>query len=148
MGAVMKYESLASRFGGIYDVPEAARYLKASEQGKSVYPVSAVKLISWIRRGVGSPDLVAVPGRELLIEFEDLVSMRVIAALRASGVGWPASTKPNCGCAARQGLSVPSPLRPSGPARTRSSLNGAGSLSPPVPPDSSPSICSWTTCCP
>ena len=38
MGAVMKYESLASRFGGIYDVPEAARYLKASEQGKSVYP--------------------------------------------------------------------------------------------------------------
>ena len=90
MVAVMKYESLASRFGGIYDVPEAARYLMASEQGKSVYPVSAGKLIAWIRRGVGSPDLVAVPGREVLIEFEDLVSMRVIAALRASGVGWPA----------------------------------------------------------
>ena len=77
-------------FEGIYDLPEAARYLKASAPGSVVYPVSSAKMIGWIRRGVASPDLVDVSGRELLIGFEDLVSMRVIAALRASGVAWPA----------------------------------------------------------
>ena len=77
-------------FAGIYDVPEAARYLRASSHGAIVYPVSSRKMINWIRRGVATPTLVGVPGPELLIEFEDLISMRVIAALRASGVIWPA----------------------------------------------------------
>ncbi len=75
-------------FAGIYDVPEAARYLRASPHGLSVYPVSSSKLIRWIRRGIASPRLVALPGQELLIAFEDLISARVVAALRASGVGW------------------------------------------------------------
>ena len=30
-----------------------------------------------------------MPGRDLTIAFQDLVSMRVIAALRAAGVSWP-----------------------------------------------------------
>ena len=75
-------------FDGIYDVPEAARYLKAASHGDVIYSVSSAKLIRWIRRGVASPELVRVSGTELLIAFEDLISMRVIAALRASGVGW------------------------------------------------------------
>lgn len=77
-------------FDGIYDVPEAARYLKASQHGGVIYPVSSAKMIRWIRKGVASPNLVEVSGRELLIGFEDLVSMRVIGALRAAGVGWRA----------------------------------------------------------
>ena len=77
-------------YDGIYDVPEAARFLRASSHGAIVYPVSSRKMINWIRRGVATPALATVPGHELLIEFEDLISMRVIAALRASGVGWPA----------------------------------------------------------
>ena len=68
---------------GIYDVPEAARYLRATSHAEELYPVSSRKLIGWIRRGLASPDLSDVEGRELLIEFEDLVSMRVVAALRA-----------------------------------------------------------------
>ena len=75
-------------FEGIYDVPEAARYLKASPNGNVVYSVSSAKLIRWIRRGVASPELIDVPGRELLIAFEDLISVRVVAALRACGVRW------------------------------------------------------------
>ena len=78
----------SSSFGGIYDVPEAARYLEAAFGETVVYSISSTKLIRWIRRGVASPDLVGVSGSELLIAFEDLVSMRVIAALRATGVGW------------------------------------------------------------
>ncbi len=75
-------------FDGIYDIPEAARYLKASTHGEAVYPISPDKLIRWIRRGLASQELVQLPGLELLIAFEDLISMRVIAALRSAGVGW------------------------------------------------------------
>ncbi len=75
-------------FEGIYDVPEAARYLRASANGELVYPTSSPTLIRWIRRGIASPDLVTLPGTELLIAFEDLISMRVVAALRAARVGW------------------------------------------------------------
>ncbi len=71
---------------GIYDVPEAARYLKASDNANMMYSLSSPKLIRWIRRGLASPELTDVPGHELLIGFEDLISMRVVAALRAAGV--------------------------------------------------------------
>ena len=46
-------------------------------------------LIRWIRKGLAHPVLSDVPGRDLTIAFQDLVSMRVIAALRAAGVSWP-----------------------------------------------------------
>ena len=75
-------------FEGIYDVPEAARYLRAARRGRVAYNVGTVGLIRWIRSGLASLDLVDVHGNELLIGFEDLISMRVIAALRAAGVGW------------------------------------------------------------
>lgn len=78
----------ARPFEGIYDVPETARYLRAAVHGEQLYPVQSGKLIRWIRRGIASPDLVELGGRELLIGFEDVVSLRVIAALRAAGVSW------------------------------------------------------------
>ena len=81
---------LSNPFGGIYDVPEATRYLKASQHGGVIYPVSSTKMIRWIRTGVASSELVEVSGRDLLIGFEDLISMRVIGALRAAGVSWRA----------------------------------------------------------
>ncbi len=90
MSTVMETQAAIPTFGGIYDVPEAARYLKASQRGGVIYPVSSSKMNRWIRRGIASSDLVEVSGRELLIGFEDLVSMRVIGALRASGVSWRA----------------------------------------------------------
>ncbi len=77
-----------SDYSGIYDVPEVARYIKASDVGNAFCSVSSAKLLRWIRRGVASPDLVGVAGTELLIAFEDLVSMRVITALRSVGVKW------------------------------------------------------------
>ncbi len=79
----------ASEFQGIYDVPEVARYIKATIDPDVLISVDSSKLIRWIRRGVASRDLVGIPGRELLIGFEDLVSMRIVTALRAVGVRWP-----------------------------------------------------------
>ena len=48
---------LSNPFNGIYDLPEAARYLKASQHGSTIYPVSAAKMIRWIRKGIASPNL-------------------------------------------------------------------------------------------
>lgn len=84
-----KAESGPDGFSGIYEVPEAAGYLRASRMADEVYRVGSRHLIRWVRRGLVLPSLADVPGRELLISFEDLVSMRIIAALRAAGVTWP-----------------------------------------------------------
>ena len=73
---------------GIYEVPEAARYLKATLHTDISYPLSSPKLIRWIRQGLASPELIELPGSDLLIAFEDLISMRVISALRSAGVKW------------------------------------------------------------
>ena len=88
MTTIASNHNSSLNFEGIYDVPEAARYLKASVHGNSIYPMSSAKLIRWIRHGLASPDLIALPGRELLIAFEDLISIRVIAALRSAGIHW------------------------------------------------------------
>ena len=75
-------------FEGIYEVPEAARYLRASLRLTTPYVLSSRKVIFWIRRGLALPELATIPGRELLVTFEDLISMRIIAALRAAGVSF------------------------------------------------------------
>jgi len=87
-------------FEGIYDLALAAAYVRAamkdaaqkSEQreNRKIYVPSTRHFIRWIRLGLASPDLVHVGGRDILITFEDLVSMRVIAALRGAGVSFRA----------------------------------------------------------
>ncbi len=79
-----------TEFEGIYDAPDAARYLLAARMAKELYPVNSRNLIRWVRHGLASPELVGVAGRDLILAFEDLVSMRVIAALRSAGVRWRA----------------------------------------------------------
>ena len=76
-------------FEGIYDVPEAARILKAAQEAHVLYPVSSSKLTRWIRMGMADSSLTETHGRELLIAFEDLVSLRIVGALRAVGVTFP-----------------------------------------------------------
>lgn len=80
-------------FKGIYIAPEAAVYLNATLSrdvhiNQPKYPIHSRNLIRWIRVGLSSPELIAVPGRQLIISFEDLISMRVISILRALGVKW------------------------------------------------------------
>ena len=104
---------------GIYDVPEAARYLRATSYARELYPVSSRKLIGWIRRGLASPELSDVAGTELLIEFEDLVSMRVIAALRALHQGHSHTDQDNRRHDRSRGLS------PLGSAGLRNILGGS-----------------------
>ena len=76
-------------FEGIYEIREAAYYIKATMMVPRPYTVTNRHLIRWIRRGLALPELSNVPGKELVIAFEDLVSMRVILLLRAIGISFP-----------------------------------------------------------
>ena len=69
------------QLGGIYAVAEAARYLKAAPHAETLYAVTSRTLRGWIRQrrldfGVS----------EFPVAFDDLIEMRVIAALRSAGV--------------------------------------------------------------
>ena len=85
---VIAEHGTAPNFEGVYDVPETARYLRAATNGEQLYPVESRTLIRWIRRGLATPELSGVDGRDLVIGFEDVISLRVIAALRGVGVTW------------------------------------------------------------
>ena len=83
----------SSEFKGIYIAPEAAIYLNATLKRdvprlQKIQTIRSRNLIHWIRVGLTSPELSNIPGNDLLIGFEDLISMRVIAILRASGISW------------------------------------------------------------
>lgn len=75
-----------ARFEGIYEAVEASRFIATTLRIDTPLSINSRKVIYWIRRGLADRDLTMTPGRELLLTFEDVISMRVIAALRAAGV--------------------------------------------------------------
>jgi uncharacterized protein (DUF433 family) len=82
-----------NQFSGIYVAPKAALYLTATLKEDIPEPVQRIpinsrNLINWVRTGLMTPELRSVRGHELILSFGDLVSMRVIAALRSFGVSW------------------------------------------------------------
>ena len=79
-----------TEFVGVYDIPQAVRYIYGSRLAHEIYRVDSKKLIRWIRNGVASPGLARLPANRMIITFEDLVSLRVIAALRAANVNFRA----------------------------------------------------------
>ena len=74
---------------GVYDFTEAARYLKAARNGVGLYPSGFRTLAGWFRRWTGDNGLSESTGGELPVTFGDLISMRLAATLRTTGVGWP-----------------------------------------------------------
>lgn len=79
----------ALSFTGIYGLPEAARYLNVADSARKAYPpVSSSGVIRWTRRWLEKPASDGVRGADLTLTFTDLISMRVIAALRGARVGW------------------------------------------------------------
>ena len=78
-----------ARFEGIYEAREASRFIATTLRTDTPLNITSRKVIYWIRRGLTDRDLLIIHGRELLLAFEDVISMRVIAALRAAGVKFP-----------------------------------------------------------
>ncbi len=76
----------ADIFEGIYEAKEASRFIATTLQSDTPLTLTSRKVIYWIRRGLTDQKLSKVHGKELLLTFEDVISLRVIAALRAAGV--------------------------------------------------------------
>jgi len=85
--------NIKNEIPGIYVAPKAALYLTATLKKDIPSPVQRIpinsrNLINWVRTGLMTPELRNVSGHELILSFEDLISMRVIATLRSLGVTW------------------------------------------------------------
>ncbi|HLG71138.1 MAG TPA: DUF433 domain-containing protein [Chloroflexota bacterium] len=86
----MSAATVSSGFNGLYVVPEVARFLRAGadtapEGGGAVSLPRPRRLLAWVRRGMALPELAQVAGRELLLTFEDLISLRFVSLLRDAG---------------------------------------------------------------
>ena len=80
----MSIEAITTGFEGIYEVSEAARYLSIDmRRTRRQQQLLSRRLLRWVHLGLSHPALSEIPGRRLVITFEDLVSMRVIAFLRS-----------------------------------------------------------------
>ena len=75
---------------GSYEVREAADYLRVTlpEIPGTAIPMSSSKLMRWIRQGLADPSLVEISGYEMVITFEDLISMRIISFMRSLGISF------------------------------------------------------------
>jgi len=74
-------------FAGIYGIPEAALYLSSSPPFTNGTKVSITRLRYWIRTSVPHVTPQIFPTRQRLITFLDLISMRMVATLRARHIG-------------------------------------------------------------
>ena len=78
------------RHVGSYEVAEAADYLRVTlpKIPGTGLRMSSSKLIRWIRLGLADPSLVPTSGFQMLLTFEDLISMRVISFMRSLGISF------------------------------------------------------------
>jgi len=68
-------------YQGIYEMAEASRYLSLTSPSRLRY--STVR--RWVRSGLLWPEASDVPSRDFYLTFEELVSLRMIVALKAAG---------------------------------------------------------------
>ncbi|MBT9148786.1 MAG: DUF433 domain-containing protein [Dehalococcoidia bacterium] len=69
-------------FEGVYELAEASRYLHATAPQK---PPHYSTFRRWVRSGLTVPEAPPIPAKGLFITFEDLVSLRMVVALRVAG---------------------------------------------------------------
>lgn len=66
-------------FAGTYELAEASRYLHVTAPGK---PPRHPAFRRWVRSGLPAPEARVAESKKLFLTFEDLISLRVIIALR------------------------------------------------------------------
>ena len=83
----------AGPYVGIYTPQDAAKYIAVTTPPDVGLTADSRTIARWVRKGVGDAEYSGVAARYVFINFDGLISMRVISALRASGVSWPAIRK-------------------------------------------------------
>lgn len=70
--------------GGIYAPADVASYLLATMPAER-HPPTSRRIIRWVRSGLVAPEQRAIPGRELVVDFEDLITCQAITLFREAG---------------------------------------------------------------
>jgi len=69
-------------YDGIYELRNAGRYLYITAPQRLPHYTTIHR---WVRTGLPSAEAQALPARELFINFQDLISLRMIVSLRLAG---------------------------------------------------------------
>jgi uncharacterized protein (DUF433 family) len=77
---------LEYQFDGIYAPTEVAGYLLATMPVEQ-HPPTSRRIMRWIRYGLVATERRTAPGRDLVVNFEDLVTCQAITLLREAGFG-------------------------------------------------------------
>jgi len=75
-----------SRSLGTYSIPDAALYIYATTPDKDKFPLNTRHLYRWTKDGLAGGYLEGIHNQHMYINFRDLISLRVIAAMRAQGI--------------------------------------------------------------
>lgn len=71
---------------GTYSIPSAVLYVLATTGNGAKLKLSTKHLYYWTRAGLAGGYLTGIRNKRLFINFRDLISLRVIAAMRANGM--------------------------------------------------------------
>lgn len=71
---------------GTYSIPNAALYVMATLNSESRLNLTPRHLYHWVRDGLAGGYLAGIRNRHMFINFRDLISLRLIAIMRAQGM--------------------------------------------------------------
>jgi len=73
-------------FWGTYSIPSAVLYVLATTTNGSKLSLTTKHLYHWTRDGLAGGYLTGIRNKNIFINFKDLISLRAIAVMRASGM--------------------------------------------------------------
>lgn len=76
-------------YTGIYTPQDAAKYIAVTTPSDVGLTADGRTIARWARNGVADAGYRGVSTRDVFIDFEGLISMRMIVALRAAKISWP-----------------------------------------------------------
>lgn len=82
----MTNKALISKSFGLYGISDVAKYLKVTFPHADDLNISTSKLRYWIQSGASHISDPQFPTSRRLVAFQDVISMRMIAILRAKGI--------------------------------------------------------------
>lgn len=71
---------------GVYTVVDAAALIHATSQTEFSLPATTRHLFRWVKDGLTGQYLIGLKGNAVALTFRDVVSLRLIALLRAQGI--------------------------------------------------------------
>ena len=82
----MTTETIRTTCTGAYSVYNASLYIRATLDSGKLPSLNTRHLFYWIREGLAAEYLTGIKSAQRLITFKDLISLRIIAAMRAKGI--------------------------------------------------------------